>query len=124
GGGVGSSKEMVGESFRNVCIAETIGLRVFVSVWNKAGVAVIDLAARKVTATWPTEKHPTEMAIRADGKAFYVACANSTKVSVIDPADGRGLQTIACSLYPSAPSGNTPNSLCLTLDGEMLFVAN
>ena len=27
-------------------------------------------------------------------------------------------------LYPAAPSGNTPNSLCLTPDGKMLFVAN
>src|SRR5581483_8959564 len=78
----------------------------------------------KVVATWPTEKHPTEMALRADGTALYVACANSTKVSVIDPATGKPLQTIACSLYPAAPSGNTPNSLALTPDGAILFVAN
>src|SRR5262249_21362944 len=37
---------------------------------------------------------------------------------------GKGLETIACALYPSAPAGNTPNSLCLTPDGQMLFVAN
>src|SRR5262249_29557140 len=35
-----------------------------------------------------------------------------------------GLETISCSLYPSASVGNTPNSLCLTPDGQMLFVAN
>lgn len=118
------SQETASECFPYACLADPNGQRLFVSLWNKAAVAVIDLASKKVTATWPTEKHPTEMAIRADGKALYVACANSTKVSVIDPADGRCLQTIACSLYPGAPSGNTPNSLCLTPDGEMLFVAN
>jgi hypothetical protein len=64
------------------------------------------------------------MLLSPKGDALYVACANSTKVSVIDPATGKGLQTIDCALYPNAPSGNTPNSLAMTPDGEMLFVAN
>src|SRR5207253_3057275 len=37
---------------------------------------------------------------------------------------GKGLQTINCALYPNAPNGNTPNSLAMTPDGELLFVAN
>jgi hypothetical protein len=45
-------------------------------------------------------------------------------VSVIDTAAGKARETISCALYPSAPTGNTPNSLALTPDGEMLFVAN
>ena len=56
--------------------------------------------------------------------AFSIACANSTKVSVIRLADGKNLETISCALYPNAPNGNTPNSLALTPDGQMLFVAN
>src|SRR5207237_2648686 len=75
-------------------------------------------------AAWPTEKHPTEMTLSPDGKSLYVACANSTKVSVLHTDTGKGLETINCALYPNAPSGNTPNSLCLTPDGQMLFVAN
>src|SRR5207253_4140325 len=59
-----------------------------------------------------------------DGKVLYVACSNSTMVSVLDTATGKGLETISCALYPGAPSGNTPNSLSLTPDGQMLFVAN
>ena len=38
--------------------------------------------------------------------------------------DGKGLETINCALYPTAPNGNTPNSLCLTPDGQILMVAN
>ena len=68
--------------------------------------------------------HPTEMALSPDGKTLFVACANSTQVSVLDTEDGKALQTINCALYPTAPTGNTPNSLCLTPDGQMLFVAN
>jgi DNA-binding beta-propeller fold protein YncE len=111
------------ESYPYACLAAPDG-RLFVSLWNKAAVAVIDPADRRVTATWPTEKHPTEMVLAPGGKALFVACANSTKVSVLDPATGKALQTIACALYPRAPAGNTPNSLALTPDGKMLFVAN
>ena len=75
------------DCFPYTCLAEPSGKRLFVSLWNKAAVAVIDLATKKVVATWPTERHPTEMALSPDGKALYVACANSTKVSVLDPAD-------------------------------------
>jgi DNA-binding beta-propeller fold protein YncE len=112
------------DSFPYACLPDPSGKLLYVSLWNKAAVAVIDLSGRQVVDTWPTEKHPTEMALAPDGKALYVACANSTRVSVLDTEKGKGLETIACSLYPSAGVGNTPNSLCLTPDGQMLFVAN
>ena len=99
--------------------------RLFVSLWGSAAVAVIDPVQAKVVGTWPTESHPTEMALSPDGKTLFVACANSSKVSVLDAShDGKSLETLRCSLYPDAPSGNTPNSLALTPDGRMLFVAN
>ncbi len=106
------------------CLVEPGGKRAFVSLWGKAAVGVIDLEKNALVANWPTASHPTEMVLAPDGKALYVACANSTQVSVLDPATGKGVQTIICSLYPAAPSGNTPNSLTLTPDGQMLFVAN
>jgi DNA-binding beta-propeller fold protein YncE len=111
-------------AFPYVCLLEPGGKRAFVSLWNRAAVAVIDLDKNAVAATWPTAEHPTEMVLSPKGDALYVACSNSTKVSAIDPREGKGLQTIVCSLYPQAPSGNTPNSLALTPDGAMLFVAN
>jgi DNA-binding beta-propeller fold protein YncE len=110
--------------FPYTCLVEPGGKRCFVSLWARAGVAVIDLEKNAVAATWPTAEHPTEMVLSPKGDALYVACANSTRVSVLDPATGKGLQTINCALYPNAPNGNTPNSLTMTPDGEMLFVAN
>jgi DNA-binding beta-propeller fold protein YncE len=112
------------EFYPYTCIAEPGGKRAFVSIWARAEVAVIDLEKNAVVETWPTAQHPTEMLLSPDGKALYVACANSTRVSVLDPATGKGLQTIDCALYPGAPNGNTPNSLAMTPDGAMLFVAN
>jgi DNA-binding beta-propeller fold protein YncE len=117
-------KEKDPQVYPYTCLVEPGGKRCFVSLWARASVAIIDLGTNTVTATWPTAEHPTEMVLSPKGDALYVACANSTKVSVIDPANGKGLQTINCALYPAAPNGNTPNSLTLTPDGEMLFVAN
>src|SRR5207302_8681022 len=113
------------DSYPYACLAEPGGKRLFVSLWGRAGVAVIDLAQGRVEATWPTGSHPTEMALSPDGKTLFVACANSTRVSVLDVSrDGKPLETINCALYPGAPSGNTPGSLSLTPDGAVLLVAN
>lgn len=98
--------------------------RAYVSLWAAAAVAVVDLESNLMTALWPTSLHPTEMALSPKGNALFVACANSTQVSVLDPETGQPLQTITTSLYPQSPSGNTPNSLALTPDGAVLFVAN
>jgi DNA-binding beta-propeller fold protein YncE len=112
-------------SYPYTCLADPAGERLYVSLWSRATIHVLDLRnPRKADFEWPTEKHPTEMALTPDGKTLFVACANSTRVSVIDTLAGRTLETITCSLYPAAPAGNTPSSLSLTPDGQMLFVAN
>jgi DNA-binding beta-propeller fold protein YncE len=112
------------DSYPYACTLDPTGKLLYVSLWNKAAVAVLDLEQKQVTALWPTEKHPTEMALSPEGKVLFVACANSTKVCVLDTASGKGRETIGCALYPNAPAGNTPNSLALTPDGQLLFVAN
>ena len=106
------------------CLPEPGGKRLFVSLWAKGGVAVVDLETNKVTAVWKTASHPTEMLLDPKRNALYVACANSTQITVLDPANGQPLQTINAALYPQAPAGNTPSSLAMTPDGEMLFVVN
>src|SRR5262245_28268078 len=117
------------KSYPYTCLFDKVRQRVYVSLWAKAKIAVIDVAklgreTATVVAHYATDPHPTEMALSPDAKYLYVACANSTKVSVLNADDGKGLQTIATSLYPPAPVGNTPCSLSLTPDGQILFVAN
>jgi DNA-binding beta-propeller fold protein YncE len=112
------------DSYPYACLVDAQGKRLFVSLWNKAAVAVIDLVDNKVVQTLATEAHPTEMSLAPGDKTLFVACANSTQVSVINLVDGKGLETINCALYPRTPAGNTPNSLSLTPDGQLLFVAN
>ncbi len=113
------------DSYPYTCLPEPGGKRLFVSLWGKSSVAVVDLESDRVADVWPTESHPTEMALAPDGKTLYVSCANSTRVCVLDVTlGGKPLQTINCALYPKALSGNTPSSLCLSSDGQLLFVAN
>lgn len=112
------------DSYPYTCLVDGAGKRLYVSLWNRAAVAVVDLETKKVAQTLKTERHPTEMVFGPEGKTLFVACSNSTRVSVIRTRDGQGLETINCALYPNAPNGNTPNSLTLTPDGQLLFVAN
>lgn len=111
-------------SYPRGCLVDSASKRLYVSLWAKAAVAVIDLDTQKVIATWRTQGHPTEMVLGPKDEVLYVACANSTQVSVLRTSDGQGLETLSCALYPKAPAGNTPNSLALTPDGQLLFVAN
>ncbi|HYT92259.1 MAG TPA: alkaline phosphatase family protein [Gemmataceae bacterium] len=112
------------DSYPYTCLFDAKRDRLYVSLWGKSGVAVVNIGGKDLTQTFRTESHPTEMVLSPDGKTLYVACSNSTRVSVLNAADGKGLEIINCALYAKAPSGNTPNSLCLTPDGELLFVAN
>ena len=105
------------------CVPHPDGKLLFVSLWADAHIAVVDLDSNKVVKRLPSASHPTEMVVDRKGNALYVACANSTKVSVFDLKSLEPIQTINCALYPAAPSGNTPNSLALLPDG-VLVVAN
>jgi DNA-binding beta-propeller fold protein YncE len=111
-------------SYPYAALPDQAGQRLFVSLWGAAGVAVLNLETLAIDATWPTESHPTEMALAADGGRLFVSCANSNMVSVLDTASGKAGEVIASSLYPNAPNGSTPSSLALSPDGAVLFVAN
>ena len=100
------------------------GKRLFVTLWGRSAVAVLDLKTLEVAALWATEAHPTEMALSPDGKRLFVACANSNAVSVLDAGSGKAQETISSSLYPKLSKGSTPNSLSLTPDGKVLLIAN
>jgi hypothetical protein len=112
------------DSYPFACLVDPARERLFISLWSKAAIAVVNLRTNKLVQMLATEKHPTEMAFGPGKQTLFVACANSTRVSVIDLAEVKPLETINCALYALAPNGNTPNSLCLTPDGKILFVAN
>ena len=112
------------ESYPYAIAIDHVRKRLYVSLWSKAGVAIVDLEAWKVAGRLTTQEHPSELLLGQGGKVLYVANANRNTVSVIDPLAGKPLETINTAIDPRAPSGSTPNSLALSPDESMLYVAN
>ncbi len=112
------------QTFPYTCLFDKGRGRVYVSLWGKSQVKVIDLKATDKELSFATASHPTEMILSPDGKLLYVACANANTVTVLNAEDGKGMQTITTSLFPGAPNGSGPASLSLSPDGQLLFVAN
>ena len=110
--------------FPYACALDERRHRLYVSLWSRACLAVIDLNSREVTAYWPTQEHPNEMVLSRSRRQLYVANANRNTVSIIDTSSGKTIETLDASLTPGAPPGSTPNSLALSPDQTKLFVAN
>jgi len=98
--------------------------QLYVSLWSKAKVAVVNTETFQVAGQWTTEEHPNEMLLARGGKILFVANANRNTVSVIDTESGKSIATIGTAIDPRAPAGSTPDSLALSPDESMLFVAN
>jgi YVTN family beta-propeller protein len=97
---------------------------VYVSLWGRSSVAVVDSKRLEPVNTIQVGDHPNDMAESPDGNRLFVANANLNTVSVIDIEKQKVTETISTSLYPNAPPGSTPNSAAMNNDGSRLFVAN
>ena len=109
--------------FPYTCLPDEKNGRLYVSLWAQSTVLVLDPKTGADLARWPVGSHPCEMVLGRDGR-LYVAESNLNSVSVIDTASGRVTEILTASLYPDSPAGSMPNSLALSPDGELLFVAN
>jgi DNA-binding beta-propeller fold protein YncE len=110
--------------FPYACALDEQRDRLYVSLWARAAVAVVDSKSNRLSAVWPAEEHPCEMALSRSGKFLFVANANRNTVTVLDTDAGRPIETIWAAFYPQSPPGATPNSLALSPDERTLFVAN
>jgi len=112
-----------GDTFPYACVVDEKHQRLYVSLWAKAGVAVLDLKEGRLLTVWPTQEHPCEMVLTRSGRFLYVANANRNTVSILDTENGRTIENIWAALFPDALPGSTPNSLALSPDERTLFVA-
>jgi DNA-binding beta-propeller fold protein YncE len=112
------------DPFPYTCVLDEKRGRLYVSLWSRAAVAVLDLQTRAELARWPTQEHPNEMLPTRDGRRLFVANASRNSVTVFDCESGRATETLVATLTPEALPGNTPNSLALSPDEGLLFVAN
>lgn len=102
------------------------GKTLYVANLGGGEVAVVNIAAPEkpaVTGRIPTDPHPNDVVLTADG-VLFVSCGNTNHVIAFDTASRTKLETINMALGPKAPAGSTPNSLALAPAGGTLYVAN
>jgi hypothetical protein len=96
----------------------------YVSLWGGARVLLFDASTLAPKGEIVVGEHPNAMALSADGKRLFVACANTNAVWAIDLASGKATEQISTALFPKAPPGATPNAVAVSPDGRRLAVAN
>jgi len=96
----------------------------YVSVWENAQVAEIDLQTFEISRTFAVGDHPCEILISKDDSWLFVTNANNNSTSLIDLEQGKEVEKIISSLTSQAPYGSTPNAICLNNDETILLVAN
>jgi YVTN family beta-propeller protein len=96
-------------------VADREARRAFVTLASANAVAVVDLAASKVTGTIATGRYPHGLRISPDGREIYVANVKDGSVSVIDTA------TLAETAR--IPVGRAPVQVGFTPDGSRVYVS-
>ncbi len=98
--------------------------KAYVSIWEKAEIAIVDLDSFKILSTISTGAHPCEMRLTKDDARLFVANANENSVSVVDLTSNRIRETLSTSLGAFKYPGSTPNALCFAENEQVLVVAN
>lgn len=112
-------------------VANKAGTKAWVSLWNSAQIAELDLDAGKI-ARWVSvvqghddssvpSQHPTAMILSADGATLYVALANGDAVVAVDLKFGAASR---CYDTGRDGHGSVPQAIALSSDGKHLYAAN
>jgi DNA-binding beta-propeller fold protein YncE len=112
------------ESYPYTVLEDPAHARLFVSLWGRAEIAVVDLNEWKIVSRWPTRSHPTEMILHEESNRLLVACSDENSVVAIDSTTGETQEVLGTALYPAAKNGSTPSAIGLSPDGKVLVAVN
>ncbi len=117
-------------------VANKAGTKAWVTLWNAATVAQLNLATGKIDAWYDAfnrtneiapSTHPTAMALNSAEDTLYVTLSNTDFDSVLafDLRPGQVGYRFHATLKSSLESdrGSVPQSVALSPDGKLLFVA-
>jgi YVTN family beta-propeller protein len=93
--------------------------KIFVNLEDKNSIAVIDVATRKVLATWPLTgcEEPTGLALDRANRRLFSGCHNGALV-VVDADSGRNVQKLAIGNGVDAAAYDERAGLVFTSNGE------
>ncbi|MGA3090785.1 MAG: phosphoesterase [Terriglobales bacterium] len=123
-----SRSRHVPSAYPYTVIANQAGTKAWVSLWNSASIAELNLETGKVqrwidclrtegTATAPS-LHPTAMLLNASDSILYVALANADMVVAVDLSSGLPLDRYTIS------GGSVLEAIALSPDGRRLYAAS
>lgn len=98
--------------------------KVYVSCWNTASIAVINLSAASKPKFIAVGRHPTQMIFNKAHTRLYVANSNADSVSVIDTQSDKEIERINTRVAEDTRLGSSPEGLALSDDETTLYVAN
>ncbi len=127
-----STHKLLPASFPYGVIPSKDGKRAWVSLWNEAKLAELDLDSGKISrwvALPATERassspHATSMVLSSDGSRLYVSLANADSVVAVDTAKGEVTARWSTKMQGQEAGGSGPLSIALSADGKRLFAAN
>ena len=93
---------------------------------REGSVTVIDPSNGRIIKELVVGLHPNEISSDKSGKFVYITNSNSDNVTVINTSKDEISETISVRLQPEINPffGDSPNGLCLSPDGKILYVAN
>ncbi len=93
---------------------------------REGSVTILDPSNGRILKELVVGLHPNDITSDKNGRFVYVTNSNSDNVSVIDTENDEVTETISVRLQPEINPffGDSPNGLCLSIDGKTLFVAN
>ncbi|MFM8570847.1 MAG: bifunctional YncE family protein/alkaline phosphatase family protein [Pirellula sp.] len=112
------------QSYPYAMLEDVKNNKLYVSLWGRAEIAVIDLASWKIEATLKTKSHPTEMLLLEETNRLAVACSDENSVVLFDRSTGELQEVLATALYPAAKNGSTPSAIALSPDQRVLVAVN
>ncbi len=93
--------------------------KLFINLEDKNAIAMVDIKARKVLATWPMDgcDEPTGLAFDAASHRLFSSCHNNTLV-VVDSDTGRNVQKLTIGGRVDAAAFDASAKLIFTTNGE------
>ncbi len=98
---------------------------VYVSAWGGSEVRTFrpSMGWLEPGRTIPAGRHPSALLLNKAGTRLFVTSASTDRISVVDPATGRSVATLADTVPGGTGEGSTPNALALSRNEDRLFVA-
>ena len=102
-------------SITGIALDDKLG-RLYAVTKENNSLYVIDLKAKKTLDTFPLDGEGYTCILSPDRKMLYITCWGCDKVIIFD--------TGQMKLSGSIPVGDNPNDMCLTKNGQYLYIAN